>query len=298
MRQHEMQTTHRPVEEPPAEVPVRRRSRRRLALVAVVVLAAVAAVLVALLGPQETRRDAPTAPAWGGGGVPCRSAPLTHVHHPTRLSVVAKCATVSGIVQRVRYRPTDGNVHLTVAVDGQFQRYLRPANRGLLTVEVIPPDAPYVIIPPVGKHATFFGAWVLDRNQQHAAELHPAWRIVPDGTPVAQATPTPPKAPGKLSAAVDMPAAVAVGEQFRAVVRAQTSAAAKTAAASEARVFAEITNAEGKAVGWKAATTNSLGSASMDFVALHAPGTFVVHFYVDKDGQMVTVSEPLTIKRK
>ncbi|WP_128436745.1 hypothetical protein [Streptomyces cyaneus] len=296
MRQHEAPTIlRRPAGDLKVEAPVHRLSRRRLAVAAAVVFATVVAVLVALLVPQRT--GTPTAPSWSGEGVPCRSEPLTHVHNPTRLTVVANCATVSGVVRKVQYRPNDGNVHLTVAVDEKFQRYLRSANQGLLNVEVIPPDARYVIIPSVGKHATFFGAWVLDRNERRAAELHPAWRIVPDGIPVAQATPTPTTGSGKLSVAVDMPTAVAIGEQFRVVVRAQRSAAAKTAA-SEVRVFAEITNAAGKGVRWKAATTNTLGTASMDFIALHAPGTFVVHFYASKDGQSVVVAKPLTVTRR
>ncbi|MFI7407756.1 hypothetical protein ACIBU0_03605 [Streptomyces sp. NPDC049627] len=296
MRPHEAPTMlHRPGGDPKVEAPVHRLSRRRLVVAAAVVFATVVAVLVALLVPQRT--GTPTAPSWRNEGVPCRSNPLTHVHHPTRLTVIANCATVSGVVRKVQYRPDDGNVHLTVAVDRKFRRYLRSANQGVLNVEVIPPDARYVIIPSVGKHATFYGAWVLDRNQRRAAELHPAWRIVPDGTPVAQATPTPARGPGELSVAAHMPTAVTVGEQYRVVVQARTAAAAKTTAASEVHVFVEITNAAGKGVRWKAASTNSLGSASMDFIALHAPGTFVVHLYAGKDGQTVVLTKPLTIRR-
>ncbi|MGW5431081.1 hypothetical protein ACWET9_28280 [Streptomyces sp. NPDC004059] len=297
MRQHDVPTIlRRPVRDPEVEALVHRLNRRRLAVAAAVVFAAVVAVLIALLVPQRT--DTPTAPSWRSEGVPCRSEPLTHVHNPTRLTVVADCATVSGIVRKVQYRPTDGNMHLTVAVDEKFRRYLRSANQGLLNVEVIPPDARYVMIPSVGKHATFFGSWVLDRNERHAAELHPAWRIVPDGVSVAHATPSPRKGSGKLSVTVDMPKAVPIGKQFQVVVRAQTSTAAKTAAASKVHVFAEITNAAGKGVGWKAAATHSLGSTSMNFIALHAPGIFVVHIYANKDGQAVAVSEPLKIRRR
>ncbi|POX56943.1 hypothetical protein C3489_01415 [Streptomyces sp. Ru71] len=300
MRKHEEPATRRRgAEDPQVEAFGRRFSRRQLTVAGAVVLVAVVAVLVALLVPRsEHRGTAAGAPSWSGAGVACRSDPLTHVHNPKRLRVVADCATVSGVVRKVQYRPNDGNTHLTVAVDEKYQPYLRSANKGLLNVEVVPPDEPHVIIPPPGKHATFYGAWVLDRNQRHAAELHPAWRIVPDGVPAARATPKPVSSPGKLSVTVDLPAAVAVGEPFRAVVNTRTTTGTRTVPASQVHVFAEITNASGKGVGWKAASTNTLGSTSMNFVALHAPGAFVVHFYATKDGQSAVVAKSLIIKRR
>jgi hypothetical protein len=86
-----------------------RLNRLQAALTVAVLIVAGGAVLYALFGSGGVLRSSPSAPGWRPGAAPCRANPLAHVHDPGRLTVVAKCATTSGIVQQVEYKPGDGD---------------------------------------------------------------------------------------------------------------------------------------------------------------------------------------------
>jgi hypothetical protein len=220
---------------------------------------------------------------------------MAHVHDPSRLVVLANCSTVSGTVKSVRpYDPIDGNSKLFVAVDRPYRRFLTPSNRGLLVVEVIPTDLLAVDIPAVDAHATFYGAWVLAKNELRQAEMHPAWRI--DST----TSPTAPRAhrqAPRLSVQAMAPDMVPVGGGMNVVVRVN-EAGGRRRPLSEVHLFFEVTSPEGIGVRWAAALTNSLGVAKVYLLALDVPGIFTLSVYAYKDGQGETVKVPFRVRRR
>jgi hypothetical protein len=148
--------------------------------------------------------------------------PLAGVYVPERLQVLDRCSTVSGTVDCLKLEP-DGDVHLRVRLDPQFDRFLTPANalqtcadhpEPHLVVEIIPQhkqdlifrdnnaDAGGFITPATprpGDHITLTGPHVIDKNILHRilyqgrpaenwAEIHPAWSIRVD-RPGAQGQP-------------------------------------------------------------------------------------------------------------
>ncbi len=220
---------------------------------------------------------------------------MAHVHDPSRLVVLANCATVSGTVKTVRpYDPIDGNSRLFVAVDRPYRRFLAPSNRGLLVVEVIPTDFLAVAIPAVDTHATFYGAWVLAKNELRQAEMHPTWRI--DSTTGATAPKVHRQAP-RLSVQVMAPDMVPVGGGMNVVVRVN-EAGGRRRPVSEVHLFFEVTSAEGVGMRWAAASTNSLGAAKVYLLALDVPGVLTLSVYAYKDGQGETVKVPFRVKRR
>jgi hypothetical protein len=137
--------------------------------------------------------------------------PLAGVYFPGRLRLLARCRTVSGTVDCLKVEP-DGDVHLRVRLDPQFEGMLKPANSVQicakesgphLVVEIIPQhkqgiafrennaDAGGFIspaIPQPGDRIEATGPYVIDTNILHRvlyqgraaedwAEIHPAWAI-------------------------------------------------------------------------------------------------------------------------
>ena len=137
--------------------------------------------------------------------------PLAGVYFPSRLHVLNRCMTVSGVVDCFKVEP-DGDVHLRIRLDPQFSGLLKPANAlqtcadhpgPHLVVEIIPQhpegllfrnndaDAGGFIdphLPAPGEHVTVTGPYVIDTNILHRvlyqgraaenwAEIHPAWAI-------------------------------------------------------------------------------------------------------------------------
>ncbi len=272
-----------------------RLDRVQAALTLAVLVMAGGAALYALFGSGGVFRSSPSAPRWRPGAAACRADPRTHIHDPGRLEVIAKCATVSGIVQQVAYKPSDGDWEVLVAVDTPYRRFLTPADHGLLPARVIPPDLPHVALPALGQHATFYGAWVINKNLHGRAELHPVWRItVPHAFPGGPAARPP---PGRLALTLTAPASAAVGAPFTIHVRCQLITAGKTRPASQVHLFMEIINSRGVGVRWKAASTNSLGHADLSLLALDAPGRFTVHIYASKSGRFHNTSHNLIVRR-
>ena len=129
----------------------------------------------------------------------CDQSLWHHVYQPKRLTVIDICKTVSGtIVDRMRM--ADGDFHIRVKLDPQFENILKPANYaqqdGYLVVEPVcqtPPRAseaaPFcenfhqnINIPPGGTHVSITGSYVLDEEHDRWAEIHPVTSIVKFGS--------------------------------------------------------------------------------------------------------------------
>ena len=78
--------------------------------------------------------------------------------------------------------PTDGDVHMTLAVDEPYRDLLNGANEGLLVVELMPRDGGHLPAPEAGAHVVLTGAWVLDTDHGWN-EIHPVWAESIDGGP-------------------------------------------------------------------------------------------------------------------
>jgi hypothetical protein len=279
--------------------------RHVLALSAAVLVAAGAAVSLGLLwdhGVRTAMGPPAGAPAWRGGVAPCRQDPMAGVPQPTRFVVVAGCSTVSGTVRQVRRDPVDGELNLQVEPDQAYTRFLPRRNHGQLRVAAVPRDVPALTIPTAGQHATFYGAWVLDRNQHRQAAMHPVWMIEPtDGgagptsAPPAGAT-TP--ATQRLRVRLVAPPSVPVGGAVDVFVRVESGSGPDRRPEPEANVFLEVRMKDGRGVQWKAATTNAIGKARVTLVALEQPGDFQLWLYADKPGRSAVVHVPLTVLRR
>lgn len=122
--------------------------------------------------------------------------PKEHVYHPQRLTLIARCAQVTGTVASIRYED-DGDFHIDVDLDPPYQQLLNDGNRrlqhGWLVVEPVCMNYPTVASakeacgdytnpmerPKVGQHVVIIGPYVLDTEHSNWAEIHPAWQINP-----------------------------------------------------------------------------------------------------------------------
>jgi hypothetical protein len=274
------------------------RQRHRLSVVTrpLVLVLALAAVLAYVITHRDAtaRDEAPAAPAWRADGVACRRDTLEHVHHPTRLIVLARCSTAAGVVQSVRYRPEDGDTEVRLTPDATTARSLPAANRGVVVADIIPTDVARLRLPAAGEHVVLHGAWVLDKNRRWIAKLHPTWAIASRDAPRAAASDRP-AAPLQLS--VTTPASRGVGEPVPVRVQA-VSRTRGVRAEGQVHVFLELTTADGKAVDWRSTTTNTLGDVTINLLALHVPGRYVLHVYANKRGRQAVGRRPLLIKRR
>lgn len=276
---------------------------RLLALAAAVAVAATAtAGLVRSRTVQPSPGTPASAPAWRSGVAPCLPDPLAGVAYPTRFVVVANCSTVSGTVRRVGRDPADGELNMLVELDRRYARFLTSRN-GRLRATAVPRDLPALPVLKAGQHATFYGAWVLDRNQDHQPAMHPVWAVAltprpgvaPPSTPDAR----PDRADGqRLVARIRAPRSVPVGGAMDVLVHVDAVHQGARRPLPEANLFLEVTNEDGRGVQWKAATTNSLGSARLALVALEHPGSFTIRLYVDKLRRSTVVSAPFTVRRR
>jgi hypothetical protein len=281
-------------------------SRHLLGLAGATLLVVSAAVGLGLVQNPTAEKAAEAtanAPAWQTGAVLCRQDPMAHVPHPTRFLVVADCSTVSGTVRQVRRDPVDGELNIMVAPDQPYSRFLLYGNQGLLRAAVVPRDVPKVTVPRVGQHATFYGTWVLDRNQHHQAAMHPVWMIEPTGDRAGLTPPTPSAgsntvAGRRLRVRLLAPRSVPVGGAMDVAVRVESGNGATRRPEPEANLFFEVRSQDGRGVQWKAATSNALGKARVTLVALELPGSFRLWLYADKQGRSAVVSTPITVQRR
>jgi hypothetical protein len=271
-----------------------RRPVAMAAAVTVAVLAAVWLVRVAAVNPAPGA--AADAPGWAGGAVPCRQDPMAHVPHPTRFVVLARCATVSGTVRQVARDPADGELNMLVEVDQPYAGFLHPDNHGLLRTTAVPADVPSLQVPKAGQHATFHGAWVLDRNQRDLPAMHPVWtvQLAPGATAAPQAGAHAGGQP--LVARMRAPRLVPVGGAMNVSVEVESVDRTGRRPLPEANLFFEVSTGDGRGVQWKAAATNSLGLARVTLVALEQPGPFTLRLYVDRLGRSTVVSVPFQVQ--
>lgn len=269
---------------------------RLLAVAAALTVAVLAAVWLVRGAPVHPAPGAPAdAPGWAGGAVPCRQDPMAHVPHPTRFVVLARCATVSGTVRHVARDPADGELNMLVEVDQPYARFLSPDNHGLLRTTAVPIDVPSLQVPKAGQHATFHGAWVLDRNQRNLPAMHPVWTVQP-APGGAAAAPQAGAGRGRLVARMHAPSSVPVGGAMNVSVQVESVDRAGRRPLPEANLFFEVSTADGRGVQWKAAATNSLGLARVTLVALEQPGPFTLRLYVDRLGRSTVVSVPFQVQ--
>jgi hypothetical protein len=278
-----------------------------LALSAAIVVAVSAAVGLGFLrgrGVQTGMAPPASAPAWRSGVAPCRQDPMAGVPHPTRFVAVAGCSTVSGTVRQVRRDPADGELNLLVEVDQAYARFLPSDNQALLRVAAVPRDVPRLTVPRAGQHATFYGSWVLDRNQHSQAAMHPVWLIDLSGENAGLA-PLPMPGAGsntvvgkRLRVLLRASRSVPVGGAIDVAVRVESGSSGTRRPEPEANLFLEVRTQDGRGVQWKAATTNALGRARVTLVALEQPGSFRLWLYADKQGRSAVVSTPVTVRRQ
>jgi hypothetical protein len=276
--------------------------RRPLASAVVAVAVTVAVGLVWSRTVQTPPGAPASAPAWQGGAVACRQDPMAHVPHPTRFVVLADCATVSGTVRHVGRDPADGELNMVVEVDRPYVRFLHSDNHGLLRTTAVPRDVPRLQVPTAGQHATFHGAWVLDRNQRNLPAMHPVWTVelapgsagvAPLSTPEASSS-----HPGgqRLVARMRAPRSVPVGGAMNVSVQVESVDRGSRRPLPEANLFFEVSTEKGRGVQWKAASSNSLGLARVTLVALEHPGSFTLRLYVDRLGRSMVVSVPFRVR--
>jgi hypothetical protein len=254
----------------------------------------VALVLAVLLvsGWLVFRRPAAT-PGWQEGAVSCRDNPMANVHHPDRFSLEARCASITGTVEDVELVEAFGNLKISVRPDSTYTQFLREGNRGVVIATVIPPDQPFVTVPSPGKHATFYGAWVVDRAGD-AVELHPAWHIRSDDGRVS-----PPARP-VLDVHLGTPDAIPIGEPLPvwSTVTERTGEGKRPRPVSEVRLFAELTSISNEGVDWEAGLTNTRGTERLDFVALQIPGDYTITLYALKDGERGVAQAHIKVRRR
>ena len=108
----------------------------------------------------------------------CPSDPKQGVQAPRNLTVLDPtnpCRTATGRVMATHIEH-DGDCHVNVALDSQYQTLLNSVNgsaaRGQLITEVIPNHP--LAIPEVGSRVTIVGSWVNDHSTGWN-ELHPVW---------------------------------------------------------------------------------------------------------------------------
>jgi hypothetical protein len=108
----------------------------------------------------------------------CPSNPKQGVQAPGNLTVLdaaSPCHTATGVV-RSTHIEHDGDCHVNIALDANYQGLLNSVNgsaaRGELITEVIPSHP--LPIPNVGARVSILGTWVND-DAAGWNELHPVW---------------------------------------------------------------------------------------------------------------------------
>lgn len=264
------------------------RRRRVLVATAVLLVGILSGLAWAVLRPEApSPAPEPPAPTYSGG-VPCREDTFAHVHNPSRLRLVAPCATVTGTVHAVTWQPTDGDWRVELVLDPSYAPFV-PDIREPLDLKVIPADVATVALPHPGDRVAASGAWVSNRNQSGALQLHPTWSIERlDQTGDAAAPPPPEPADPGLQVLVEVPDQVHVGDTLTlsAVV---TEPGPEPKPVSLAHLWLEVLPERGPAVHWEAGVTDSTGVAVLETVALFRPGPYELHLYVERQGRTITV---------
>lgn len=214
---------------------------------------------------------------------------MQHVHHPSRLTMLAPCVIVTGTIRSASLVAAYNDMKAQVDVDAEYARFLPAANHGRLVVDVIATDVAAVSLPEPGQRATFLGSWVLDRATK-TVQLHPAWRVqlVSGQSVETTGRSRPVRDPHEddiLELSVRAGSQVPIGGRLVVEASASWRAHGSSEPASQVPLFVEMTDAVGTGVRWKAALTDTLGKASVQLVALQVPGRYTVTVYaVTVDG--------------
>jgi hypothetical protein len=162
-------------------------------IAAFIVLLAVAATL-----NQATRASSPvgTVPASAASALqPCQAGDQDpFAYRPARLQLLHACLRITGTIVS-RSVESDGDVHINVRLDPQYQGVLVDGNQfedGYLIVEPVCQYAPLLgeairvcaadpdplagPLPAVGDHVWMEGRYILDLQHHAWAELHPLYR--------------------------------------------------------------------------------------------------------------------------
>ena len=120
----------------------------------------------------------------------CDDSLWNHVYNPSRLQIVDKCITVTGIIDSIRSEQ-DGDLHIRLKLDPPYAHLVNQANQenqfGDLVLEPIcigkVTQATAISacqnfhqdihIPPVSSHIQVTGSYVLDKEHGNWAEIHP-----------------------------------------------------------------------------------------------------------------------------
>ena len=267
--------------------------RQVIALLAAVVLPILGAGLLLQATQSHILIPMPT-PGWQAGATECRRDAFAHVPRPDSLDVVSACATVTGTVRRVNVDPVKLEVDILVEPDRDNANYIDPGIQRFMIVKVLPTDQPSVTIPQVDEHASFFGAWVIDRraSAKGTRELYPAWLIRTS----AQA----PAAPARniLGLKLSAPASIEVGSPLRLSASVRSSTAPDARPLSESRVYLELQPSSGPVTRWVARITDTFGIATFNLASLEVPGTYTVWIHASKGRDYGTVQTEVQIKRR
>lgn len=261
------------------------------------------AVLVGVTAFSLTPRSRQAAPPWLPNVVACRDAPMAHVHHPGRLIVKGRCATVSGTVKSVQMVDAYDDVKITLVPDANVLPFLNRANNGVVVADIIATDQASVVIPPVDSRITAWGSWVLDRASK-ATELLPAYFISIDqlhaGSTLLTGESTEKRGPPprrSLTLSVTAPKRVSVGSRIDVTIRARWFQDRLFKPASQIRLFTEMTTKDGRGVRWKAAMTHTTGLAVLHLVAIQMPATYTLTVYAAPSHQPVTATAVIDVAR-
>jgi hypothetical protein len=120
----------------------------------------------------------------------CDDSLWNHVYNPSRLQIVDKCITVTGVIDSIRSE-RDGDLHIRLRLDPPHAHLVNQANQenqfGDLVLEpicigkVIQATAisaclnfhQDIDIPPIGSHVQVTGSYVKDKEHGEWTEIHP-----------------------------------------------------------------------------------------------------------------------------
>jgi hypothetical protein len=276
-------------------IPGSRMSQLTIAAALVVGLGVLIAGIVLGVRGAAHPLKAGAAPPWQAGRVACPADPLDSVHDPERLLLVARCATVSGDVTRLKIDPVSGELQVFLTVDNADVTYLRAGNSsGTLVARVSVKTIPTLTAPALHGHAVLYGAWVVNRAR-NAAELYPTYAIDPLGksgtTPASKVTSA--AAPIKLR--MSLPASAPAGGAVDIVLNAQHQKGKRMEPVSQLHALVQISGPAGQGLRWRAAVTNTQGNAYVRLVLLQPPGQYLVTVFGYKGSETVSASGPITI---
>jgi hypothetical protein len=125
----------------------------------------------------------------------CDQSLWNHVYHPERLQIIDACKSVLGKIESKKSE-ADGDFHIRVRLDPQFSNLINSANingqfgdlvvepicqHSITQADAIPACSNFhqdINIPEVGSHVNITGSYVLDKEHDSWAEIHPVTSII------------------------------------------------------------------------------------------------------------------------